>query len=338
MITAIRNKDKGSAGFGEEIQEADSIIAFENVTKIFKNGPARNHALDNVTFSIKRDETVAIVGESGSGKTTLGLSAIKLVDIDRGKIYFKGQNISRLKRRRLREFRSQTQMVFQDPYGSLNPYNSVYDSVAAPLNSFQSGMSKSEKREKVLQMLDKVGLRPPESFINEYPKKLSGGQRQRVSIARALIMEPEFIVADEPTSMLDVSISSTVLTLLKNLKKELHFSMLYISHELATARYISDRMAVMNLGRIVEYGKSDNVVNNPAHPYTKLMISSMPHLLEEGTEELEVNLDFDTYNAGIKGCSFSHVCPFVQQDCKEERPEYRKVGEDHYVACYHPLQ
>ena len=337
MITAIRNKDKGSGGFGEEIQETDSIIAFENVTKIFKNGLVRNHALDNVTFSIKRDETVAIVGESGSGKTTLGLSAIKLVDIDRGEIYFKGKNISRLKRRRLREFRSQTQMVFQDPYGSLNPYNSVYDSVAAPLNSFQSGMSKSEKREKVLQMLDKVGLRPPESFINEYPKKLSGGQRQRVSIARALIMEPEFIVADEPTSMLDVSISSTVLTLLKNLKKELHFSMLYISHELATARYISDRMAVMNLGRIVEYGKSDSVVNTPAHPYTKLLISSMPHLSEEGTEELEVNLDFDTYNAGIKGCSFSHVCPFVQQDCKEGRPEFLKVGEDHYVACFHPM-
>ena len=337
MITSIRNRDKGSVGFVRDVQESDAIIVFENVTKIYKNGSVRNFALDNVTFSIKRDETVAIVGESGSGKTTLGLSAIKLVGIDKGEIYFKGEKFSRLKRRNLKKFRSQTQMVFQDPYGSLNPYNSVYDSVVAPLNSFQSGMSKSEKREKVLQMLDKVGLRPTESFINEYPKKLSGGQRQRVSIARALIMEPEFIIADEPTSMLDVSISSTVLTLLKNLKKELHFSMLYISHELATARYISDRMAVMNLGRIVEYGKSDSVVNTPAHPYTKLLISSMPHLSEEGTEELEVNLDFDTYNAGIKGCSFSHVCPFVQQDCKEGRPEFLKVGEDHYVACFHPM-
>lgn len=313
------------------------VMRFENVTKIYKSGPIVNYALDDVSFSLRKGETISIVGESGSGKTTLGMAAINLLNYDRGTIYFENMPVKKLNRKQRKKFRAGSQMIFQDPYGSLNPYNSVYDSVVAPLNSFRPDLSRSQKREEVLKMLDKVGLRPAESYIDEFPKKLSGGQRQRVSIARALIMRPELIIADEPTSMLDVSVSSTVMTLLNHLKEEMNFSMLYISHELATARYISERMAVMNLGRIVEIGGSDSIVDHPLHPYTKLLLTSMPDVNNSNSEEMDVTLDFDIYNGGIKGCSFATMCPFVRENCKESRPELKKVEEDHYVACFYPL-
>lgn len=318
--------------------DQNEVMRFDNVTKIYRSGPIINYALDGVNFTLRKGETIAIVGESGSGKTTLGMAAINLINYDKGAIYFRNVPTKKMKKRERRKFRSSSQMIFQDPYGSLNPYDSVFESVVAPLDSFRPDLSKSQKRDEVLKMLDRVGLRPADSFIDEFPKKLSGGQRQRVSIARALIMRPEFIVADEPTSMLDVSVSSTVITLLGELKKEMNFSMLYISHELATARYISERMAVMNLGRIVEIGGSDNIVKNPAHPYTKLLLTSMPDVNgKNAEEEISVNLDFDAYNAGIKGCTFATVCPFMRDNCKESRPELRKVEEDHYVACFYPL-
>lgn len=323
----------------EEIFAHDSseLMRFENLTKIYRSGPIVNYALDGVNLSLRKGETIALVGESGSGKTTLGMAAIRLIGYDNGEIYFNNTSLRKLKGDVKRKFRSSSQMIFQDPYGSLNPYNSVFQSVVAPLDNFKKGLSKEEKRNEVLRMLDRVGLRPAESFIDEFPKKLSGGQRQRVSIARALIMRPEFIVADEPTSMLDVSVSSTVITLLNDLKSEMNFSMIYISHELATAKYISDRMAVMNLGRIVEIGSSDKIVSKPAHPYTRLLLESMPDISSTGEDEMKVNLDFDTYNAGIKGCTFATVCPFVKDNCRNERPELKKVDEDHYAACFYPL-
>ncbi len=333
-------RTKNETRTGEEALESstsEEVIRFENVTKIYKSGPIVNHALDGVSFSLRRGETISIVGESGSGKTTLGMAAINLLDHSGGTIYFLGSPLRKLRGKKLRSFRSKSQMIFQDPYGSLNPYNSVYDSVVAPLNNFRPDLSKSEKRKEVLEMLDKVGLRPAESFIDEFPKKLSGGQRQRVSIARALIMRPAFIIADEPTSMLDVSVSSTVITLLNELKKEMNFSMLYISHELATAKYISERMAVMNLGRIVEIGNSDDIVARPSHPYTKLLLTSMPDVKNKPGDEMVVDLDFDAYNGGMKGCTFANVCPFVKEDCKTTRPELRKIEEGHYVACFYPL-
>ena len=321
---------------GSSVSGTD-VMRFENVTKIYKSGPIVNYALDDVSFSLRKGETISIVGESGSGKTTLGMAAINLLNYDRGTIYFEDMPVKKLNRKQRKKFRAGSQMIFQDPYGSLNPYNSVYDSVVAPLNSFRPDLSRSQKREEVQKMLDKVGLRPAESYIDEFPKKLSGGQRQRVSIARALIMRPELIIADEPTSMLDVSVSSTVMTLLNHLKEEMNFSMLYISHELATARYISERMAVMNLGRIVEIGGSDSIVDHPLHPYTKLLLTSMPDVNNSNSEEMDVTLDFDIYNGGIKGCSFATMCTFVRENCKESRPELKKVEEDHYVACFYPL-
>ncbi len=313
------------------------MLKFDSVTKIFKSGHIVNYALDKVNLTIKKGETIAIVGESGSGKTTLGMIALNLLGYDNGKLLFRNRELKKIKRKDMAHFRSKSQMIFQDPYGSLNPYNSVYQSVVAPLDNFSKGMSRKEKRQEVLTMLDRVGLRPPEAYIDEFPKKLSGGQRQRVSIARALIMRPEFIVADEPTSMLDVSVSATVLALLNELKEEMHFSMIFITHELATAKYISDRMAVMNLGRIVEVGDSIQLVEKPAHPYTKLLLNSMPESEATDEDKYEVKSSFGAINSGIKGCTFAHMCPYVKEDCKTTKPELRELGNGHQVACHYPL-
>lgn len=330
-----------SLNVSDEISEMNSddyVLKFSNVEKIFKSGRIVNHALDNVSIGIKRGETLSVVGESGSGKTTLGLAAVKLLDITKGSIFFEGQDVSKLRGGKLFKFRSKTQMIFQDPYSSLNPFNTIYKSVSAPLVSFRKDLNQEKRREMVAEMLDRVGLQPGNNFLDVFPKSLSGGQRQRVSIARSLIMNPSFIVADEPTSMLDVSISATVINLLKRLKREMNFSMMYISHELATSRFIGDKMAVMNFGRIVEYGDSDEIAKHPMHPYSEILINSMPSLENPNRKQIsKLNLDFNFYNGGIKGCSFAHFCPFKKERCEMERPMLKKMGNEHYVACFYPL-
>jgi len=299
---------------------------------------------------MKRGESVSVVGESGSGKSTLGLIAVNLLKPTRGAVYFEGKDISRLRGKKLRMFRRNIQMVFQDPYSSLNPFNTIYQSVVAPLKynwkqydeitghrTEDRAISKEKLREEVASMLDRVGLSPGVNFLDIYPRKLSGGQRQRVVVARALIIRPKLVVADEPTSMLDVSISAQVLNLLSDLKKELGFSILYISHEIATARYISDKMAVINLGRIVEYGPSDEVAFHPMHPYTDILIRSMMEVGKSSSEEIPTKMDFNVYNGGIKGCTFAHSCPFKKDICTQKDPKLTDLGNEHYVACFYPL-
>ncbi len=325
--------------------EEDSILLFKDVTKVFKSGHVQNYALDGVNLSLKAGESVSIVGESGSGKTTLGLTAVKLLQPSRGSIKFEGSEVGRIRGHKLKEFRRNTQMIFQDPYSSINPFDTIYSTVALPLIINKKSVEKrdgikltsDEIRRRVARMLDKVGLSPGESFLDLYPKKLSGGQRQRVAVARALILNPRFIVADEPTSMLDVSISAQVLNLLSDLKKEFNFSMIYISHELATARYISEKMAVMNLGRIVEYGPSELVTQHPRHPYSDILIKSVPELEGLTAEDRATSIDYNAYNGGIKGCTFAHSCPFKTEKCDEERPELTEIEPGHYVACFHPV-
>ncbi|MFG1460906.1 MAG: ABC transporter ATP-binding protein [Thermoplasmataceae archaeon] len=330
-----------SVNLSDDFQDKNSeefVLKFNKVEKIFKSGRIVNHALDNISIGIKKGETLAVVGESGSGKTTMGLAAVKLLDITRGSIFFENQDVSKLKGRKLFKFRSKTQMIFQDPYSSLNPFNTIYKSVSAPLVSFRKDLNHEKRRDLVAEMLDRVGLQPGRNFLDVFPKSLSGGQRQRVSIARSLIMNPSFIVADEPTSMLDVSISATVINLLKKLKSEMKFSMMYISHELATSRFIGDKMAVMNFGRVVEYGDADEIAKHPMHPYSEILINSMPSLENKNKEQItKLNLDFNFYNGGIRGCSFAHFCPFKKDLCETERPQLKNVGNEHYVACFYPL-
>lgn len=323
----------------------DAILDFRNVTKVFKSGHVTNYALDGVNLALKAGESVSIVGESGSGKTTLGLMAVKLLQPTSGSIKFEGREVGRIRGSKLKDFRRNTQMIFQDPYSSINPYDTVYSTVALPLIINKKVIEQKENikltyaqiRNRVSLMLDKVGLSPGESFLDLYPRKLSGGQRQRVAIARALILNPRFIVADEPTSMLDVSISAQVLNLLSELKNEFGFSMIYISHELDTARYISEKMAVMNLGRIVEYGTSDAVTTHPHHPYADILIKSMPELGGLTPNSVSVSMDYNAYNGGMKGCTFVHSCPFKTSRCQSERPELSEIEDGHYVACFYPV-
>lgn len=339
MEYQLRNDDKYSTG------ESEYLIEFKNITKIFRSGHIQNYALDRVNLKIKPGESISVVGESGSGKTTLGLLAVKLLTPSKGEVIFEGKNIAKIRGSKLREFRLITQMVFQDPYSSLNPYNTILESVSLPLVSNKSTierrdgtkLTKNEIRKRVAITLDRVGLSPGESFLDIYPKKLSGGQRQRVAIARALILSPKFIVADEPTSMLDVSISAQVLNLLSQLKKEFNFSMIYISHELATSRFISDKMAVMNLGRIVEYGRSEDVTDHPRHPYSDILIKSVPEIGGFIDTNNTPKIDYNVLNGGMKGCTFAHSCPKVTDKCRIERPELEDLGNEHYVACFHPL-
>ena len=333
------------SGDQEPFSEENAILVFKNVSKVFKSGHVVNYALDGVNLSLKEGESISIVGESGSGKTTLGLTAVKLLQPTKGSIKFEGAEVGRIRGNKLREFRRNTQMIFQDPYSSINPYDTIYSAVAMPLLINKKPVEEKEGikltngeiRKRVSRMLDKVGLSPGDSFLDLFPKKLSGGQRQRVAVARALILNPKFIVADEPTSMLDVSISAQVLNLLSDLKKEFNFSMIYISHELATARYISEKMAVMNLGRIVEYGTSEAVTAKPRHPYADILIRSVPELEGLASTERKSKIDYNAYNGGIKGCSFAHSCPFKTDRCESERPELTEIESGHYVACFHPV-
>lgn len=316
---------------------SNEILSFRNVDKIYKTAHSINYALDNLTFSIRKGQTLAVVGESGSGKTTFGLASLGLIKPTKGQIYFEGRDISTLGKSGLRKFRSKTHMIFQDPYSSLNPYDTIFTSVSAPLASFHKGLGREELRKRTAEMLDKVGLTPGKSFLDIYPKSLSGGQRQRVAIARSLINEPEFVVADEPTSMLDVSITSTVINLMKSLKEELNFTMLYISHEIATSRYIGDEMAVMNLGRVVEYGNPEDVTKTPKHPYTDLLIRSYPKPGQRIEANVETHADYNVYNGGIKGCTFAHACPFKTEECETTKPELAEISQGHWVACFHPI-
>ncbi|MCL4335989.1 MAG: ABC transporter ATP-binding protein [Candidatus Thermoplasmatota archaeon] len=316
---------------------SNEIISFRNVDKVYKSGHTTNYALDSINFSIKTGKTLSVVGESGSGKTTFGLASLGLIEPTQGKIYFQGIDITSLDRIQKRNFRSKTHMIFQDPYSSLNPYNNIFTTVSAPIESFQKGMSKEERRNKAAEMLDKVGLSPGADFLDIYPKSLSGGQRQRVAIARSLINKPEFVVADEPTSMLDVSITSTVINLMKSLKDELNFTMLYISHEIATSRYIGDDMAVMNLGRIVEYGSPEEITKSPKHPYTDLLIRSYPKPGQKLVPGETRHGDYNVYNGGIKGCTFAYACPFKIPECENTKPELREISQGHWVACFHPI-
>ncbi len=316
---------------------SDEIITFRNVDKVYKTAYSLNYALDDFTFSIKKGQTLSVVGESGSGKTTFGLASLGLIEPSKGEIFFQGKNLKTMGKREQREFRSKTHMIFQDPYSSLNPYDTIFTSVSAPLASFHKDMKKQELRNRTAEMLDKVGLTPGKNFLDIYPKSLSGGQRQRVAIARSLINEPEFVVADEPTSMLDVSITSTVINLMKALKEELNFTMLYISHEIATSRYIGDEMAVMNLGRVVEYGNPEDVTKSPKHPYTDLLIRSYPKAGHRIEADVETHADYNVYNGGIKGCTFAHACPFKTEECETTKPELTEVSQGHWVACFHPI-
>ncbi len=320
----------------------NSIIETNQVTKEFvtkrgflKRTTSITRALDQVNVTINENEIFGLIGESGSGKTTLGLAILRLIELNQGKINFFGENIYDLKKRQLFDFREKTQMIFQDPYSSLNPVVTVYKSVSTPLKVFHKEMSEEQVVDKVIKTLETVGLTPADQFLNKFPGQMSGGQRQRVGIARAVISDPDFIVADEPVSMLDVSLRADILNILINLKLKLKKSMMFISHDITVTQYVSDRIAVMHLGQIVEMGESGEIIKNPLHPYTKTLIDSIPvpdPNKKWNTDEIGGQISEYT-NEGKNECSYANKCPFVKDVCRKRRPDFKEVEKNHLVAC-----
>jgi len=291
-------------------------------------------ALHDVNLDIGSNEVVGLVGESGCGKTTLGKILLKIEDITEGRILVGNQDISKLKKTEVKEYRKNVQMIFQDPYDSLDPKMTVYEIIAEPIESLKLNDSSLDLRERVIEILKLVGLDPPEEYLERYPHRLSGGQRQRVAIARALIVNPKFIVADEPVSMLDVSIRAGVLNLLQKLNSEHGISILLITHDLATARFLCERIVVMYLGKIVEIVPANKIMGNAYHPYTKLLISSAPDLFHNSSNRVDVKGEAANATAPPKGCRFWPRCNYAEDRCKVENQELEKVGDDCYVACW----
>jgi len=295
-------------------------------------------AVDGVSFDIRRREIFGLAGESGCGKTTLGRTMLKLEEPTSGSIFYRGKDISALHGSELRKIRPRIQIVFQDPYESINPRMTVFEIVAEGVQINRNELDASSD-EKVASMVEKalrlVQLVPPDQFTTRYPHELSGGQRQRVAIARALVMEPEFIVADEPVSMLDVSIRAEVLNVMTDLRDELGVSFLFITHDLALAKHITDRLGIMYLGKFVELGKSEEVIDEPLHPYTQALIAAIPVPDPDGrkvsvlaTGEVPSAVDVPT------GCRFHPRCGYAKEMCEMTEPDLRKVSGDHFVACH----
>lgn len=290
-------------------------------------------AVDGVTFEVKKGEVFGIVGESGCGKSTLGRGVCKLENLTSGHVYLDGEDITEYNDRRMRSIRKKVQMVFQDPYASLNPRMSVFDIIAEPLLVHHLYQDKADLEKKVMDLLHRVGL--DDYHANRYPHEFSGGQRQRIGIARALAVEPSLIIADEPVSALDVSIQAQVLNLLNELKHDLDLTYIFVAHDLSVVEYISDRVGVMYLGNFVEVGEKEKIYSNPMHPYTQALLSAVP--VPDPTAKRERILLEGSIPSAHKpptGCKFHTRCPKCMECCKTQAPERYEVDDGHYVYCH----
>lgn len=305
------------------------------LTSIFSKKESFVRAVDGISFEIKKGEIFGLVGESGSGKTTTGRVLLRLIDPTSGKIYFEGKDITTLPEGELKKLRSRMQIIFQDPYESLNPRMTISSIVAEPLRVQGLG-SEGEIDTKVRRVLEDVELIPAEEFLYRFPHELSGGQRQRVAVARAFVLNPDFMVADEPVSMLDVSIRAEVLNLMLVLSNKFDVSFLYITHDLALARHVCDRIAVMYLGKIMEMATTDEIVYEPLHPYTQALISAVP-VPDPTSKRIEVVIKGEIPSPinPPPGCRFHTRCPvMIGEICRTKEPSLIDVGDGHYVACH----
>lgn len=291
-------------------------------------------AVDDVSFEVKPQEIYGLAGESGSGKTTTGRLLVRLTSPTSGKIFFKNQDISSLGDKSLKPIRRKMQIIFQDPYESLNPRKYIRGIVEEPL--LIHGIVGKEAEDRVHEVMEHVQLTPPEDYLFRFPHEISGGQRQRVAVARALVLQPEFIVADEPVSMLDVSIRAEILNLMTDLREKLGVSFLYITHDLALARHICDSLAVMYLGKIVEKGSTETLLTEPLHPYTQALISAVP-VPDPTSRRIEVTVkgEIPSPVTPPSGCRFHTRCPaYIGDICRTKEPPLIDVGKNHYVACH----
>jgi oligopeptide/dipeptide ABC transporter ATP-binding protein len=291
-------------------------------------------AVDDITFNIRRKEIIGMVGETGCGKTTVGRLILRLETPTAGIIRFEGTDIASLKTKQVKQFRRNAQMIFQDPYASLNPRMTVSQTVSEPLINYGMGRQPELMAERVAKSLQDAGLRPIDEYIERFPHELSGGERQRVSVARALVMDPNFIVADEPVSMLDVSIRAGVMNLMMRLRDQYDIAYQLITHDISVARFMSDRIAIMYLGKIMELADTETIVKRPFHPYTRALIKAVP--IADPTrerEELPIKGEIPSPLARPSGCVFRTRCVFAVDECAEVVPELQEFGTDHKVAC-----
>lgn len=297
----------------------------------FRRTVANVKAVDDVSFEIKKGETLGLVGESGCGKSTTGRTILRLINPTDGQIIFDGKDITNIQGRALREARKDFQMVFQDPYASLNPMQMIGDIVSEPLKNFGKSNKKALKEE-VMDLLNRVGL--PEDAYEKYAHEFSGGQRQRIGIARALALKPKLIVADEPVSALDVSVQSQVLNLLKELQKDFGLTYLFIAHDLSVVKHMSDRIGVMYLGNIVEIADRNSIYNEPLHPYTQALISAIPEPdPRKSKERIVLKGDVPSPVNPPSGCPFHTRCPMAKEECSIAKPTLKEVRPEHQVAC-----
>ncbi|TQR11627.1 ABC transporter ATP-binding protein [Psychrobacillus soli] len=321
------------------MNENEKLLTINNLKKYFpikgtpfKKKAGQVKAVDDVSFHIFKGETLGIVGESGSGKSTLGRTILRLTEPTDGEIIFEGTNLEKLPMSKLFDYRKHMQMIFQDPFASLNPRMRVGQLVGEPL-AVQKILTKAERTEKVIDLMGKVGL--PKEALTKFPHEFSGGQRQRIGIARALSMNPSFIIADEPVSALDVSVQSQVLNLMMDLQEEFNLTYLFISHDLSVVKHISDRVGVMYLGRIVEIGPKKAIYSNPLHPYTQALLSAIPVAnFDSKKEKIQLKGEPPNPSNPPEGCAFHTRCPLAYERCKLERPGLAEQGDGQYVACH----
>ena len=293
---------------------------------------AQVKAVDDVSLTVESGETVGIIGESGSGKSTLIETMLQLERSTDGKVIFDGEDICEYSSKELRSFRERAQMIFQDPYETLNPQKTVFQAIAEPLKNFRE-MDHEELRSKVKATLNDIGLNPPEDYIDLFPEQLSGGERQRVCIGRAIVLDPDLLVADEPLSMLDVSLQSGILRLLDRLQEEHGFAMIYVTHNLSVVQSVADQITVMYLGKVVEQGTARQVVNEPKHPYTRSLVACLPTLTGD-RERVLLPIPEDNDDRDIPGCQFHPRCPDAMEECSRAVPALNDSRTDRRVACF----
>jgi oligopeptide transport system ATP-binding protein len=322
---------------GEKLLEVQELKMHFPITRgiIFQRQVGAIKAVDGLDFTLYRGETLGLVGESGCGKSTTGRAILQLHRPTDGAVVFEGKDLTKTKGEELRKMRRRMQMIFQDPYASLNPRMTVGSIIGEPLEVHGIGSGRKDRQERVQELLKTVGLNP--YFVNRYPHEFSGGQRQRIGIARALAVNPAFIVCDEPISALDVSIQAQIINLLEDLQDELGLTYLFIAHDLSVVRHISDRIAVMYLGKIVELADRDELYANPKHPYTQALLSAVPipdPQIEGQRRRIILEGDVPSPANPPKGCNFSTRCPRVMDVCRTQDPPFKDYGNGHYAACY----
>ena len=312
---------------------SNAILEVKNLKKYFNTPGGVLHAVDDVSFTLEKGKILGVVGESGCGKSTMGRAILRLHEPTSGEVLFEGKDITKISTEEMRKLRSEMQIIFQDPFASLNPRKTVSEIIGEPLRLHKIYKSAAERQKHVLELMEVVGL--AERLVNTYPHELDGGRRQRIGIARALALNPKFIVCDEPVSALDVSIQAQILNLLKRLKKERGLTYMFITHDLSVVNYFSDDIMVMYLGKMVEYAPSEELFENPVHPYTKALLSAIPvPRLREKKERILLKGEITSPIDPKPGCRFAPRCAYAKDCCFKESPELKDIGNGHKVASH----